>query len=102
MKLSQEELLEEFYKSFDNKDTKYEDFKNICQGPWKYLKQQMENGELCEVRFKYFGTFQVYIGRAKNLLIRLKNTSDNFVKEEYDRIENMLTKFINKNEKNNV
>jgi hypothetical protein len=100
MKIEQEELLQEFYNNYDNKKIEFEKFKNACQGPWKYLKNEMENGELAEVRFKYFGTFQVYIGRAKMLLERLKNTVDNFSIQEQKRIGDMLNKYIDKNEEN--
>ena len=57
----------------------------------------MENGELSEVRFKYFGTFQVYPGRAKNLLVNLKERFrfNKVGKEEFFRIKTMLEKFIN-------
>ena len=57
----------------------------------------MENGELSEVRFKYFGTFQVYPGRAVNLLNNLKERFrfNKVGKEEFFRIKTMLEKFIN-------
>ena len=56
----------------------------------------MENGELVTIRFKYFGTFRVYKGRAENLLRRLKIQFD-FQKiepSEYFRIKIMLEKFL--------
>jgi len=77
-----------------------EQAKDICYGPWRFLKSEMENGELSEVRFKYFGTFQVYEGRAINMLENIKERFkfNKIKKEEYFRIKNMLTKFLTKNE----
>ena len=99
MKLESDKLVTEFY---NKKSSKFpgitqEQAKDICYGPWKFLKQEMENGELSEVRFKYFGTFQVYPGRAVNLLNNLKERFrfNKVGKEEFFRIKTMLEKFIN-------
>ena len=99
MKLLSEDLVIEFYNDMKSKfpEVTEDQAKDICYGPWKFLKQEMENGELSEIRFKYFGTFQVYTGRAKNLLISLKERfiSNVVSKEEFFRIKTMLEKFIN-------
>ena len=101
MKLESDKLVTEFYnkKSSEFPGITQEQAKDICYGPWKFLKQEMENGELSEVRFKYFGTFQVYPGRAKNLLVNLKERFrfNKVGKEEFFRIKTMLEKFINEN-----
>lgn len=102
MKLTSEELLIEFHKEMESKypGITIEQAKDICYGPWRFLKSEMENGELSEVRFKYFGTFQVYEGRAINMLENIKERFkfNKIKKEEYFRIKNMLTKFLTKNE----
>lgn len=99
MKLESDKLVIEFYnkKSSEFPGITQEQAKDICYGPWKFLKQEMENGELSEVRFKYFGTFQVYPGRAVNLLNNLKERFrfNKVGKEEFFRIKTMLEKFIN-------
>ena len=99
MKLESDKLVTEFYnkKSSEFTGITQEQAKDICYGPWKFLKQEMENGELSEVRFKYFGTFQVYPGRAVNLLNNLKERFrfNKVGKEEFFRIKTMLEKFIN-------
>ena len=99
MKLESDKLVIEFYnkKSSEFPGITQEQAKDICYGPWKFLKQEMENGELSEVRFKYFGTFQVYPGRAVNLLNNLKERFrfNKVSKDEFFRIKNMLEKFIN-------
>jgi hypothetical protein len=101
MKLLNDDLINEFYKTIEDSKITIEQAKDICYGPWRFLKEEMENGELCEIRFKYFGTFQVYPGRAKNMLQNLKQKVNNISTKEYSRIENILTNFLNKNGKNN-
>ena len=104
MKLESDKLVIEFYnkKSSEFPGITQEQAKDICYGPWKFLKQEMENGELSEVRFKYFGTFQVYHGRAVNLLNNLKERFrfNKVSKEEFFRLKAMLEKFINNERKN--
>lgn len=105
-KLENPELLDEFHKKmrleFPGIDIKQA--KEIVDGPWKFLKVLMENGEFLVVRLKYFGTFQVYLGRAKHML---ENNKERFKlnkikKEEYFRIKNMLEKYIKDAEENNL
>lgn len=99
MKRSNEELIIEFHKkmSSDFPDITIEQAKEICSGPWLFLKEEMEKGTTEEIRFKYFGTFQVYPGRAKNLLVKLKERFrfNKIDKSDYFRIKEMLEKFIN-------
>lgn len=104
MKLLSEDLLNEFHSNMNLQypDITIEQAKDICYGPWRFLKEEMENGELAEVRFKYFGTFQVYPGRAKNMLNNLKEKINTITEKEYLRIENILTKFLLKNESNKL
>ena len=99
MKLESDKLVIEFHTKMLSRfpGITQEQAKDICYGPWKFLKEEMENGELSEVRFKYFGTFQVYPGRAINLLNNLKERFrfNKVSKDEFFRIKNMLEKFIN-------
>lgn len=101
MKLLSDDLLNEFHNKMklEHPNINLEQAKEICYGPWKFLKEEMENGELAEVRFKYFGTFQVYSGRAKNMLISLKERINSITEKEYLRIETILNNFLNKHEK---
>lgn len=98
MKLESDKLVNEFYNKMlpEFPGISQDQAKDICYGPWKFLKQEMESGELSEVRFKYFGTFQVYPGRAVNLLNNLKERFrfNKVGKEEFFRIKTMLEKFI--------
>lgn len=100
MKLLSDNLLNEFY---DKMKLQYpninlEQAKEICYGTWIFLKEEMENGELAEVRFKYLGTFKVYPKRVEKMLIKLKENFENFNNVEYVRIEKMLINFVNKYE----
>jgi len=103
MKRSNEELIIEFHKKMSSEypDINLEQAKDICSGPWKFLKQEMENGEFSEVRFKYFGTFQVYPNRAVHLLANLKERFrfNKIKKDEFFRIKDMLDKLIKRNDK---
>ena len=56
MKIENQDLIEEFYEKVKDEfpSITIEDTKDICFTPWRFLKQQMESGELPEVRFKYF------------------------------------------------
>lgn len=99
MKLESDKLVIEFHNKMLSRfpGISVDQAKDICYGPWKFLKEEMQNGELSEVRFKYFGTFQVYPGRAVNLLNNLKERFrfNKVSKDEFFRIKNMLEKFIN-------
>lgn len=99
MKLSSEELIEEFYQQEKSKypGLTKQQFKDICFGPWEFFKEEMKSGELPEIRFKYFGVFKVYEGRAKNLLNTLeKNFKENKITDKrYTRIKTMITNFLN-------
>lgn len=105
MKLQNNQLIEEFYEQEKHKypGVSLEQFKEICFGPWRFLKHEMESGELPEVRLKYFGTFQVYTGRAKNMLHNLKKRFQ-FHKidpNDYNRLTSMLNKFLKRQDEVN-
>ena len=98
--LKNPELLEEFFEEnkYDYPDITQEQMKEIVFGPWRFLKKDMENGELGTVRFKYFGTFQVYEGRARNMLkqIKRKFEEQRLDHKIYFRVKEMLETYINK------
>lgn len=107
MRLNNLELMEEFYSEIkeDYPDLDFETLKEVCFGPWRFVKDEMESGNLNGVRLKYFGVFQVYPGRARNML---HNNRKNFEKgildkKKFEKLESMLTNYIKKledNEKN--
>jgi len=100
MILKNDELLHEFYAREGHKypDLNLEQFKDIVFTPWVFLRKEMESGELGTVRMKYFGTFQVYEGRARRMLTNI-NERLKFNKIEpsqYFKLKDMLEKFLNK------
>lgn len=100
MNIPSADLLEEFYN--ENKE-RYpelspEQFKDICYGPWRFLKREMESGELPTIRFKYFGVFQVYKGTAKAMLPTIDHRVKigSISKEKHKQLKTMIIKYLNK------
>lgn len=102
-KLNNDELLHEFYAKHGHNypDLNLEDFKNVVFSPWAALRESMASGDLETYRLKYFGTFQVYQGRAKKMLYNLEQRYrlHKIDREQYKKLKSMLTKFLNKNGK---
>jgi|VirMetMinimDraft_7_1064189.scaffolds.fasta_scaffold03147_11 hypothetical protein len=96
------ELITEFHQELLEKypDITYEEVRDICYAPFTFTRKQMESGECKTVRLKYFGTFRVYPGRAKGLLVRLKDKFEAKLVEpsEYFRIKAMIETYLQDNE----
>lgn len=97
-RLENRQLLSEFYDEIksDYPDITEEQVIEICSFPWKFLKAQMRTGELETVRFKYLGTFQVYVGRAK---IELESLKERFKEHKiqpkrFFMLKDMLENFL--------
>jgi len=60
----------------------------------------MENGNLIPVRFKYFGVFQVYPGRAKGILEGMKKRFEQqkIEPELFFKYKEMIEKFLDDGE----
>ena len=103
MILKNDDLLHEFYAKEGHKypELDLEQFKEIVFTPWVFLRKEMESGELETVRLKYFGTFQVYEGRARRMLINLKQrfTFNKIETGQYFKLKDMLEKFLSKKNK---
>jgi len=98
--LKNDELLHEFYSIEGHKypDLNLDQFKEVVFTPWIMLRKEMESGELEEVRLKYFGSFQVYLGRAKQMLVNI-NERKKFNKidvKQYFKLKDMLEKYLKK------
>ncbi len=98
MKYSSEDLIQEF---FEKERSKYPgltkgQMKSICFAPWIFLKEEIKSGELNEVRFKYFGVFRVYPGRAKAQLAKLDRllSEGSMTKKRYEKLKIILTKYL--------
>lgn len=100
MKLDNQQLMSEFFEIIREEypDLDYEQLKDVCFGPWRFLKDVMESGSLEPVRLKYFGVFQVHKGRANFLSYRLdKQLEENKLsQEQYDKHKTMINNFLNK------
>lgn len=96
-----DELLHEFYakEGYKYPDLNLQQFKEIVFNPWVYLRKEMESGDLETVRMKYFGTFQVYEGRAKRMLINLKERFkyNKIEPKQFFHLKDMLEKYLKKN-----
>jgi len=77
-------------------DLTLEQMTAVCHTPFKFLREQIEGDKLVEVRLKYFGTFQVFPGRAKNYLFNLKRKSINneVNTPDYERVSSMIEKYL--------
>lgn len=98
MKLENQDLLNEFFEkeraSFPQ--VNYDQVKDIVSGPWNHLKKTMIDGELEEMRIKYFGNFLVYPKKAESALARLEvRFKEGVVNEkEYSRLKTMIKKYL--------
>ena len=65
-KFDNQDLMSEFYQEIKDKypEVDYNQIKDILFGSWMNLKQEMESGDLRDVRFEFFGVFRVYEKRV--------------------------------------
>ena len=101
MALTSIELVEEFSRVNEHaQNLSAKQIKDIVYAPWRFFKQEMESGELPEVRFKYFGKFQVKLNRAKYMLKKLEidYKNDKFAEERYIELKTMLKNFLKEKE----
>ena len=58
--------IKEYYEEVKNLyDIPYEEFEKICRTPFKFVKEKFNEGLLKNIRFQYFGVFEVSKGRVK-------------------------------------
>ena len=93
------DLIEEFYE--ENKhtypDLSINEFRNICNSPFKFAKEIINRGTLKNIRLQYFGVFEVMPSRVK---YSLKTLEDNFKKnkiteEKYNKRKEILERYGN-------
>ena len=88
------DLIEEFYE--ENKhiypDLSIDEFKIICNSPFKFTKQVINRGILKNIRFQYFGVFEVMPSRVKYSLKTLENNykTDKITEERYNKRKEIL------------
>ena len=85
MKKSSRELISEFYKLIkeDYPHLTERQVKDVCFAPWEFLKETMQDGELNDMRFKFFGNFAVKEGRA---ISRLRDLKKRFLNKEVEAV----------------
>lgn len=99
--LETEDLLKEFYVTNKEellKDLSYAQTKEICFGPWEFLKKVFESSELPVVRFKYFGKFIARPKKIKSILAKNKiQLSKGLITEvRYQHVKNMVETYLEK------
>lgn len=98
MRIKSKDLIKDFYESIkeDYPDLTLKQVRDACHAPWKYTRKNMASGELPSIRLKYFGIFQVYEGRAKEMLRIIKERKDKEIisKERYEELKQMITKYL--------
>ena len=102
MKLQTPELLEEYCQGVlkDYPELTEEQCREMCLISWRYVKKEMESGDLPDIRMKYLGVFSVYKGSAINQLKSLPNKlkSGKITQEKFGKLEKMITKRIERYE----
>ena len=105
MRLRNQELMEEFYRRMlpQFPELTLEQFTAICHTPYRFLRSCIEGDEIVEVRLKYFGSFQVFPGRAKNYLYNLKERLKYHKIEPsvYKRLATMVENYLKTTENEN-
>lgn len=100
MLINNQDLMSEFYEMIKETypELSYEQCKKVLFSPWRFLKREMESGELPIIRFQYFGSFRVFKGRANYM--RWVN-EERFKKglaseEDYKLVDEMLENYLKK------
>ncbi len=100
MALKPTDLIEEFYKTLEGTKHEHIDLsqcKEICRGPWNFLRKMMRSENIPPVRFMYFGLFEVRKNRAKHSLKTLekRQVEGRVSPEDYDKYKSLLTNYLN-------
>ena len=93
------DLIEEFYE--ENKhiypDLSISEFRLICNSPFSFAKQVINRGTLKNIRFQYFGVFEVMSSRVKYSLKTLEENykSKKITEERYNKRKEILERYDN-------
>lgn len=98
MRIESEKNIRKFHEEISEEfpDLTFQQLKEICHGPWEFLKREMGNKRLPEVRIKYFGVFRVNRGTAVQKLKSNKVRFEKGLMEEprYNSLKEMLENFL--------
>lgn len=88
-------LIDEFYEELIEQgiEISKEECKQICESPFKMLKEAITGGTLKDIRLPYFGIFKVNKSRVKYSLKNLeKKFQEGLISEEkYNKRKQVLT-----------
>ena len=93
------DLVEEFYEEIKNTypNISLNEFRIICNSPFKFIKEVINRGVLKNVRLQYFGVFEVMPSRVKYSLQKLEeNYKEKKISEErYNKRKEILERYDN-------
>ena len=88
------DLIEEFYEEVKHiyPDLSIDEFKIICNSPFKFTKEVINRGTLRNIRFQYFGVFEVMPSRVKYSLKTLEENykSKKITEDRYNKRKEIL------------
>ena len=94
------DLIEEFYEETKHlyPSLSISEFRLICNSPFKFTKEVINRGTLKNIRFQYFGVFEVMGSKVK---YSLKTLTENFntgkiTKERYEKRKQILSNYENR------
>lgn len=91
------DLVEEFYEEIKNTypDISLNEFRIICNSPFKFTKEVINRGTLKNVRLQYFGIFEVMPSRVKYSLKTLENNYETgkITEERYNKRKEILERY---------
>lgn len=91
------DVIEEFYKEKKHlyPNISLDEFRVICNSPFKFTKEVINRGTLKNIRLQYFGVFEVMPSRVKySLKTLIENFKSNKItKERYDKRKEILERY---------
>lgn len=93
------DLIEEFYEETKHlyPSISLSEYRNICNSPFKFTKEVINRGTLKNIRFQYFGVFEVMSSRVKYSLKTLEENykSKKITEERYNKRKKILENYGN-------
>ena len=93
------DLIEEFYEETKHlyPNLSVNEYRIICNSPFSFVKQVINRGTLRNIRFQYFGVFEVMPSRVK---YSLKTLEENFktkkiTEDRYNKRKEILENYEN-------
>ena len=88
------DLIEEFYEETKHlyPNLSISEYRIICNSPFNFVKQVINRGILKNIRFQYFGVFEVMPSRVKYSLKTLENNykTGKITEERYNKRKEIL------------